>query len=250
MALSDGQLHRLMNGLAELYRPDTGDFPARVISLMRAVAGADSYSYNQFGPAGLLGVHAEPVDAAALPGAYRALERYVHQHPLLRHYRATGDVTARRISDFLTGRQFQALALYQEFYRRTGTRYQVVTGVPLPGGGVLAVALNRHSRDFSDEETRLVDLVRPHITQAAAIVGAAGQPPPGAPRGPDGAPLLTARQANVLRLVAAGQPDRHIARSLGISTRTVHAHLRNVYRALGVSSRTEALARLRAAPRG
>jgi hypothetical protein len=41
-----------------------------------------------------------------------------------------------------------------------------------------------------------------------------------------------------------GQPDRGIARALGISTRTVQAHLQHAYRELNVTSRTEALARL------
>jgi DNA-binding NarL/FixJ family response regulator len=49
----------------------------------------------------------------------------------------------------------------------------------------------------------------------------------------------------ILQLVADGQSDRSIARTLGISTRTVHAHLQHAYRALDVSSRTEAVARLR-----
>jgi DNA-binding NarL/FixJ family response regulator len=58
--------------------------------------------------------------------------------------------------------------------------------------------------------------------------------------------LLTRRQARVMQLVADGQSDRGIARALGISTRTVQAHLQHAYRALNVSSRTEALARLQA----
>ena len=43
-----------------------------------------------------------------------------------------------------------------------------------------------------------------------------------------------------------GLSDRGIARALGISTRTVQAHLQHTYRALDVTSRTEAVARLRA----
>jgi hypothetical protein len=48
-----------------------------------------------------------------------------------------------------------------------------------------------------------------------------------------------------LQLVSAGYDDRSIGRLLGISPRTVHTHLQHVYRALGVTSRTEALAQLR-----
>jgi predicted ATPase/DNA-binding CsgD family transcriptional regulator len=58
----------------------------------------------------------------------------------------------------------------------------------------------------------------------------------------DAAPVegLTAREAEVLRLVAAGLTDAEVAERLVLSVRTVHAHLRSVYRKLGVSSRSAA----------
>ncbi len=57
--------------------------------------------------------------------------------------------------------------------------------------------------------------------------------------------IVTPRQARILQLVADGQSDRGIARTLGISARTVQAHLQHTYRTLDVTSRTEAVARLR-----
>jgi len=71
------------------------------------------------------------------------------------------------------------------------------------------------------------------------------EPVPAAVCPAGGGPLITARQASIPQLVAVGQPDRAIGRALGISPRTVQAHLQNVYRALNVTARTEALARLR-----
>lgn len=53
---------------------------------------------------------------------------------------------------------------------------------------------------------------------------------------------LSSREAEVLRLVAAGLTDLGIARQLVLSPRTVHAHLRSIYRKMGVSSRTAAVA--------
>ena len=54
---------------------------------------------------------------------------------------------------------------------------------------------------------------------------------------PDG---LTPREIDVLRLVAMGLADAEVARQLFLSVRTVHAHLRSIYRKLGLRSRTAA----------
>ncbi len=52
---------------------------------------------------------------------------------------------------------------------------------------------------------------------------------------------LTARQADVLKLLAKGLANGEIARRLEISENTVKQHAHAAYRLLGVSSRTEAL---------
>ena len=51
---------------------------------------------------------------------------------------------------------------------------------------------------------------------------------------------LTAREVEVLNLVAAGLMNRQIAERLGVSTRTVDAHLRSIYAKLDVKSRSAA----------
>jgi DNA-binding NarL/FixJ family response regulator len=51
---------------------------------------------------------------------------------------------------------------------------------------------------------------------------------------------LSAREEEVLRLVASGLANKQIARRLAISERTVKAHLTNVFAQLGVSDRTQA----------
>jgi DNA-binding CsgD family transcriptional regulator len=61
-----------------------------------------------------------------------------------------------------------------------------------------------------------------------------------APGDPDGIPLLTDRERQTLFLVGTGAGNRLIARRLGISERTVRAHLSNAVRKIGVRSRAEA----------
>ena len=243
----DGRLlRRLSNGLAELYLPDGGDFPSRVINLVSSLVPAESCSYNHLVGAAAVAVRIEPADSVDFPDAHQLFQQHLHEHPLLRHIEATGDLSARRISDVATDRQFRGLGLYHEFYRPAEVQYQLVVSVPAGPGGMISVALNRYGQDFSDQQRDVVDLLRPHLTQAAAIARLLSQPVPDTPRDTTGQPLLTARQTRILQLVAAGNSDRAVARTLGVSVRTVHTHLQHIYRALGVSSRTEALAHVRA----
>lgn len=56
---------------------------------------------------------------------------------------------------------------------------------------------------------------------------------------------LTARQFDVLRLLAKGQSNKVIARDLGLSVSTIKVHLNTVFRALGARNRVEAVVRAR-----
>jgi len=51
---------------------------------------------------------------------------------------------------------------------------------------------------------------------------------------------LSDREEQVLAMVGAGLQNKHIARRLGITERTVKAHLTNIYQRLGVVDRTQA----------
>ena len=51
---------------------------------------------------------------------------------------------------------------------------------------------------------------------------------------------LSGREREVLALVAAGLPNKQIARRLGISEKTVKAHLTSVFQQIGVTDRTQA----------
>ena len=57
---------------------------------------------------------------------------------------------------------------------------------------------------------------------------------------------LSARELEVLRLLSDGRSNAEIARELFVEQRTVKTHLIHLYRKLGVSSRTQAIARGRA----
>jgi DNA-binding NarL/FixJ family response regulator len=58
--------------------------------------------------------------------------------------------------------------------------------------------------------------------------------------GDDPAAQLTSRELEVLRLVAAGKPNKQIAAELSISERTARTHVSSILRKLHLSSRTQA----------
>jgi RNA polymerase sigma factor (sigma-70 family) len=53
------------------------------------------------------------------------------------------------------------------------------------------------------------------------------------------APQLTAREEEIIRLVAQGLSNRAIANQLGITERTVKTHVSNLFIKLGIGNRTE-----------
>jgi DNA-binding NarL/FixJ family response regulator len=75
----------------------------------------------------------------------------------------------------------------------------------------------------------------------AAIVAAQKQPfAPSVRRSPNYPAGLTAREVEVLRLVAQGLTDVQVAEQLVVSPRTITTHLTSIYNKLGVSSRAAA----------
>jgi len=72
------------------------------------------------------------------------------------------------------------------------------------------------------------------ILTAAPIEPSTAPPTPKAFTYPDG---LTAREVEVLRLVAQGLTNEQVARQLVISPRTVNSHLTSIFSKIGVSSR-------------
>ena len=61
---------------------------------------------------------------------------------------------------------------------------------------------------------------------------------------PQPAVMLSAREQEIVRLIAKGFPNKAVATALDISLWTVATHLRRVFLKLGVNSRTEMIARV------
>ncbi|MBI5812026.1 MAG: response regulator transcription factor [Meiothermus silvanus] len=59
-------------------------------------------------------------------------------------------------------------------------------------------------------------------------------------RTPEMRESLTPRETEILKLLAQGQSNKHIARETGVEERTVKAHVSSILAKLGLSSRTQA----------
>ena len=99
-------------------------------------------------------------------------------------------------------------------------------------------------RSLGDDDTAVLELeaaravfaqlgARPELARVDSVIG---------PVAASDAHGLTARELQVLRLVAAGKSNHAIAAELFISDHTVRRHLQNIFRKLGVSSRAAATA--------
>jgi DNA-binding CsgD family transcriptional regulator len=169
--------------------------------------------------------------ASALNAEDRAaFDRHFHEHPLVRYHAYLGGPNTQRISDSLPLEQFRRSALYNDYYRRIRIDHAMALPIYVRVGLLVSFVLNRTRRDFTDRERALLDLMRPHLAKVYRRMSTVGR--------------LTAREAEVLRWVAAGKSDAQIGAILRISARTVQKHLQNVYDKLGVESRTAAAMRV------
>ncbi|WP_431877035.1 MadR family response regulator transcription factor [Amycolatopsis sacchari] len=124
-----------------------------------------------------------------------------------------------------------------------------------PGTGVLVLttflddalvveAIHRGARGYvikDVETTGLVSAIRAVARGESAFDSRSASAMVRSIRTPRAEPVLTAREQNVLELLARGLSNRDIGARLYISETTVKFHVRNVLRKIGASSRAEAV---------
>ncbi|GLY37199.1 hypothetical protein Amsp01_032230 [Amycolatopsis sp. NBRC 101858] len=166
---------------------------------------------------------------------------HAHQHPGFAAYR-TGALrlgAAAALSDLADQRTLRGLPLYTDFYRPRGTVDQLLCVVQVDDRHGRVLTLSRSRPGFSARDHELVELLAPHLAQAFAREERPAIRPAAVT-----APELTAREQEVAHLVSRAATDRAIARRLGVSPRTVQKHLQQIYRKLGLASRTELMVHL------
>lgn len=141
---------------------------------------------------------------------------------------------ATMLSDFLSAREWRQEPMYVVYTKPSGLFHELGVNLPDSRGRSLRLHCWRSpGRDFSERDRFLLSLLRPHIAAAYRAAERQRQPI-----------QLTPRQLELLAQVRRGLTNRQVARVMGLSEGTVRRHLENIYERLGVSSRTEAVARL------
>jgi DNA-binding CsgD family transcriptional regulator/tetratricopeptide (TPR) repeat protein len=154
------------------------------------------------------------------------------------HARLTGDAGAagawQRVLDEFSDAPGRTEQPYEVAYARLRRAEALLLADPAPAVREEARALATQSRCTADElaAAPLREAVDGLARRARLDVGAG----PAAP-----ATVLTAREQEVMRLVAQGLTNRQIGRRLFISEKTASVHVSNVLAKLGASGRTEAV---------
>jgi len=178
----------------------------------------------------------------------RFYERNEPRDPVIEYMGRVGNIVmVARPSDLLGDRVWRASEHYNEIRRPAGIVEQVYAGFRI---GDVACGIGLHRRDarpFQKRDLRLLDafmqgagstlhiISKPKVEEASAVVGPVELPP---------------RLAAVLARFMRGETEKMAAQHLGITHHTVHSYAKQLYRRLGVSSRSELLARYIRNPNG
>lgn len=159
----------------------------------------------------------------------------------------TGDLTVITITDLLERRRYHALPIYTDYFRPAGVEHLIDLGLPAMPHRHRALVLFREagSRDFNERDRAVLEALRPHLLQHEAMAALRRQLAEALTRPTEEPDLLhtaglTAREREIVDLVAEGKTNAQIAAQLWVAPSTVKKHLENVYAKLGVGRRTAA----------
>lgn len=169
MRVSRHDLLNLQEVLSGLYgHLSLETFPAAALRAVSRLVTCNMAAYNEVDPdrRRIVAVVDPPELQAKAVALLPMLERLMHQHPLVVHFRDQPNDHPRKISDFLAQRDYEQLDVYREVYRHIDARFQIVTTMPAPSPLVVGIAQNRVDRDFSERDRAVLGLLRPHLRQA------------------------------------------------------------------------------------
>ena len=170
-------------------------------------------------------------------------------HPLARHYARTGDQSPLAVTDVVEMSAWRRTEAYATLHETVGVVRHIAIPLPsLDSGRFRTFVVHRDGPDFSDRERSYVRRLQPLLVSVDRFVRQLSEW--GSAMRDEALPLdsvtearLTPREVAVLGLLADGMTAEAIGRRLGISNRTVHKHIENLYRKLAATDRLTAVLR-------
>jgi DNA-binding CsgD family transcriptional regulator len=154
-------------------------------------------------------------------------------------------------SEVYSAHQRERNPWFADIVRPLGMRHMVWTGVQLGGQDLAVVGVARADagRSFSRASQEFLRQLAPALALAESFLqlrpsALAPGESPDSPN-PEVAPALTPKEREILELFEHGASYQDVARLLQISINTVRDHVRNIYEKLHVTSKVEAVMKLR-----
>lgn len=161
--LDTRDVRRLVDAVAEIGSlTDAEPFPAHTITLLGELIPADSIEYSEIHHVERgsynVGRAGDFTDGPDNETFFRIRLLF----PFLTHERARPS-EAMRMSDLLTLREFHRLEIYSEWYRPWHAEHTLQLCLSAHPGQSGSFGFDQQSRDFSERDRLLLDLLRPHL---------------------------------------------------------------------------------------
>ena len=158
--LSDSTLRTLSQALAELHRPGThDDFPNRLFACVRFCFLCDFYSYDELTENDAERIEIYPALGVNVDILASWLNRRSDVGGIYKH---NGSL---RVLHFSSPSHRYRTELHDDLLGLLGQKHHLGL-VTFEGRSRLNIALSRSAQSFSEEERRLLDILRPHLAQA------------------------------------------------------------------------------------
>jgi DNA-binding CsgD family transcriptional regulator len=191
--------------------------------------------------------------AGGLSASQHALiDRYVTGHiaaaldpciPLL--LREEKPVATVRRGDVVDDSSWFRSAHFNEVRRPLGFGESLYAKFTAPDGACLKLSVHRETGDrpFTTRHAQLLHIFNENLASLYIVAPHDEAPSNGSPRPENSMAALPPRLRPVLRRLLAGDAEKQAAATLGLSPHTVHQYTKTLYRAFGVNSRGELLAK-------
>jgi DNA-binding CsgD family transcriptional regulator len=207
--LTHRQYRLVLENIRRLYaETSVAALRRRMVIDLRRLVPADYIAFNLV----LRGSNAKVIERFADPdpplaqSLLPAFNAHCREHPFVTKPNDRRAPGARKLSDYLDQTQLQATGLFNEYYRKLGTRFQMYFPFDTGGRQGLGITLNRGMADFDDLDRAILDLLLPHYRQAYLNASALEQtrcvcPSVSDGQPPDGEGTLIARHGGTVEWV-------------------------------------------------